>query len=47
MQRPRLGQAVYEYDSINTWVLETIVEQITHKPVAECFGGRVWRRVGA
>lgn len=47
MNRTKPGNTAFEYNSINTWVLELIVEQVTNKPFSEAFGEAVWRRIGA
>lgn len=47
MKRVKNGNTAFEYNSINTWVLELIVEQITDKPLNEVFGAYVWRKIGA
>ena len=47
MKRTKPGHTVFEYNSINTYVLQKIVETITKMPLAEFFGDRVWRRIGA
>ena len=47
MKRTKPGYTVFEYNSINTYVLQMIVEQVTKTPIAEYFGERVWRRIGA
>jgi len=47
MKRTKPGHEVFEYNSIDTYVCQKIVETITQKPLAEFFGDRVWRRIGA
>lgn len=47
MKRVKPGNTAFEYNSINTWVLELIVERITGKPFGEAFGDAVWRKIGA
>ena len=47
MKRTKPGHTVFEYNSINTYVCQKIVETITQQPIAEFFGDRVWRRIGA
>src|SRR5690606_30595889 len=37
---------IFEYNSINTWVLELLVEHLTKKPLNEVFGNEVWRKIG-
>tara|TARA_R110002072_G_scaffold102349_2_gene225152 strand:- start:30691 stop:31935 length:1245 start_codon:yes stop_codon:yes gene_type:complete len=47
MRRTKPAHTVFEYNSINTYVLQLIVEEVTQQPVAEVFGDRIWRRIGA
>ncbi len=47
MQRRRPPHEVFEYNSINTWVCQMIVESLAGQTLAEVFGERVWRRIGA
>lgn len=47
MQRVKKGNTAFEYNSINTWVLELIVEKVTNRPINEVFGNLVWRKIGA
>jgi len=47
MKRVKPGHTAFEYNSINTFVLELIVNAVTGKPLVEVFGDRVWRRIGA
>ena len=47
MQRTKPAHTVFEYNSVNTYVLQLIVEELTQRPIAEVFGERVWRRIGA
>ena len=47
MQRTKPAHTVFEYNSINTYVLQLIVEELTQRPIAEVFGERVWRHIGA
>lgn len=47
MKRVKPGNTVFEYNSINTWILELITERITGKPLNEAFGEDVWRKIGA
>ena len=47
MKRTKPGHTVFEYNSINTYVCQMIVERMTKTPIAEFFGERVWRRIGA
>lgn len=47
MKKIKPGHTVFEYNSINTFVLELIVNQVTGKTLNEVFGDRVWRKIGA
>lgn len=47
MKRTKPGHAVFEYNSINTYVCQMIVEKIAKMPIAEFYGERVWRKIGA
>jgi len=47
MKRTKPGHEVFEYNSIDTYVCQRIVETITKMPHAEFFGDRVWRKIGA
>jgi len=47
MKKVKPGNTVFEYNSINTFVLELIVDQVTGRTLNEVFGDRVWRRIGA
>jgi len=47
MKKVKPGHAAFEYNSINTFVLELIVNQVTGKTLNEVFGERVWRKMGA
>jgi CubicO group peptidase (beta-lactamase class C family) len=46
MKRTKPGHTAFEYNSINTWILELIVEQVTGKPLSEVFGQAIWRNIG-
>ncbi|WP_416838741.1 serine hydrolase domain-containing protein [Haloferax sp. DFSO52] len=46
MKRDKPAYTAFEYNSINTFVLERIVNNVTGKSVAEVFGDRVWRKAG-
>lgn len=37
---------VFEYSSVNTYVVGTIIERITHKPVHDLITERIWRKAG-
>lgn len=47
MKRVRPPHVAFEYNSINTFLCQMIVEKITGMPLAEMFGDRIWRRIGA
>jgi len=47
MKKVRPGHTAFEYNSINPFVLELIVNQVTGQTLNEVFGDRVWRRIGA
>lgn len=47
MKKVKPGHTVFEYNSIDTFVLELIVNQVTGKTLNEVFGERVWRKMGA
>lgn len=47
MKRLKPGHTAFEYNSINTFVLELIVNRVTGQTLNEVFGDRVWRRMGA
>ncbi len=47
MKRTKPGHKVFEYCSIDTYICQRIVETVTQTPLAELFGERVWRRIGA
>jgi len=47
MKRTKPGHTVFEYNSIDTYICQKIVETITKMPHAEFFGDRVWRKIGA
>ncbi len=47
MKKVKPGHTVFEYNSINTFVLELIVNQVTDKTLNEVFGERIWRKMGA
>lgn len=47
MQRTKPPRSAFEYNSINSWVLELIVERIAGMPLCEVFGERIWRKIGA
>ncbi|WP_157973534.1 serine hydrolase [Tropicimonas sp. IMCC34043] len=47
MKKVKPGHTAFEYNSINTFVLELIVNEVTGKTINEVFGDRVWRKMGA
>jgi len=47
MKKVKPGHTAFEYNSINTFVLELIVNEIAGKTINEVFGDRVWRKIGA
>ena len=47
MKKVKPGHTVFEYNSINTFVLELIVNEVTDQTLNEVFGDRVWRKIGA
>ena len=46
MQRKTPGHQKFEYNSINTFVMNRIVERIADKPLYELFSDRIWSRLG-
>jgi len=47
MKKVKPGHTAFEYNSINTFVLELIVNEVTGRTLNEVFGERVWRKMGA
>ncbi|MCB1274913.1 MAG: beta-lactamase family protein [Leucobacter sp.] len=47
MERNKPGGEVFEYNSINTWLLARIAEAIEDRPFAEIFTDRIWNKIGA
>ncbi len=47
MKKVKPGHTAFEYNSINTFVLELIVNEVTGQTLNEVFGDRVWRKIGA
>ncbi|TDQ19303.1 hypothetical protein DFQ04_1124 [Algoriphagus boseongensis] len=47
MKKVKPGHSAFEYNSINTFVLELIVNEVSGKMLNEFFGERVWRKIGA
>lgn len=46
MKRKTPGHQKFEYNSINTFVMNRIVERISDKPLYEQFSGRIWSKLG-
>lgn len=46
MERVRPGHEVYEYNSINTFVMNRIVERVAGKPLDVLFSERIWSQAG-
>ena len=47
MVRQKSPHTAFEYNSINTFVCQMIVEAIAGMPLAQMFAERIWRRIGA
>ncbi len=47
MKKVKTGHTAFEYNSINPFVLELIVNEVTGRTLNEVFGDRVWRKIGA
>lgn len=47
MERRKPGHTAFEYNSINTFVVERIVERIEGKPLNQVFSERIWSKIGA
>ena len=47
MKKVKPGHTAFEYNSINPFVLELIVNQVTGRTLNEVFGDRIWRKMGA
>ena len=47
MERRKPGGQVFEYNSINPFLLARIVEKIEDRPFAEVFRDRIWSKIGA
>lgn len=47
MERRQDGHRAFEYNSINTFVIDNIVERVGGETIMELFGEKVWRRIGA
>lgn len=46
MKRDKSAYTSFEYNSINTFILEIIVENVSGKPLAETFSDKIWSKVG-
>ncbi|MBY5991757.1 serine hydrolase domain-containing protein [Ferrimonas balearica] len=46
MERKTPGHRVFEYNSINTFVINRIVERVADKPLSELFAEKVWSKLG-
>lgn len=47
MKRRKPGHTSFEYNSIDTFVANRVVEQITGKPLSEVFSDLIWQKIGA
>jgi CubicO group peptidase (beta-lactamase class C family) len=47
MKRRKPGHTRFEYNSIDTFTVNRIVEAVTGKPLSEVFADRIWRKIGA
>lgn len=47
MERRQEGHKAFEYNSIDTFVIDNIVERVSGKTMPELFGEKVWRKIGA
>jgi CubicO group peptidase (beta-lactamase class C family) len=47
MERRKPGRTAFEYNSIDTFVVDNIVERVTGKTIAESLGEKIWRKIGA
>ncbi len=46
MERKTPGHQKFEYNSINTFVVNRIVEHVTGRPLSELFAERIWSKMG-
>lgn len=46
MERNKPGGQVFEYNSINTWLLARVAEEVEDRPFAEIFTDRIWSKIG-
>lgn len=47
MKRTKPAHTVFEYNSINTYVLQQIVQNVSGKSLVEICSERIWRKIGA
>jgi CubicO group peptidase (beta-lactamase class C family) len=47
MQRRQPANQAFEYNSINTFVINRVVESVTHTPINELFSDKIWSKIGA
>jgi len=47
MKKVKPGHTAFEYNSINPFALELIINQVTGRTLNEVFGDQVWRKMGA
>ena len=47
MKRNKPGGQVFEYNSMNPFLLARIVEKIENRPFADVFSDRIWSKIGA
>ena len=46
MERKMPGHEAFEYNSINTFVMNRIVERVADKPLYELYSDRIWSKLG-
>jgi len=47
MKRTKPGHTVFEYNSINPYLCQKVIENVTGVPLPELFAERIWRKIGA
>jgi CubicO group peptidase (beta-lactamase class C family) len=47
MERRKPGGEVFEYSSMNPFLLSRIIEKIENRPIADVFRDRIWSKIGA
>jgi len=47
MKRVKPGHTAFEYNSIDTFVMNRVVERVTQRPMAQEFSDKIWRKIGA